>query len=113
MDYEAILKLIEEGEAIVEGNSPENNPDAIRQLKTIADALLVASNNNGVIDQKCGSMMEFASIAYAPRRRQSYSREDGHQFAAGDLYTMRIHIRQHQHAPVSTRSERRTTKKNR
>lgn len=99
MDYEAILKLIEEGEAIVEGNPPGNNPEAIRQLKTIADALLVASNNNGVIDQKCSSMMEFAEIAYAPRKRQSYSRESAHQFAAGDLYTMRIHIHQHQSKP--------------
>ncbi len=111
MNYEEILKLIVEGETILEGNSPGNNSQAVHQLKTIADALLVAADNNGVIDQKCSSMMEFASISYAPRKRQSYTREDAHQFAVGDLYTMRIHIHQHRRAQSPSRSERQAPKK--
>jgi hypothetical protein len=66
MDYETILKLIENGEPILENNPPGHNPEAVRELRRIAGALLVASDNNGVIHQKCSSMIEFASIAYAP-----------------------------------------------
>ena len=107
MNHEAILKLIEDGEAILEANPPGNNPEAIRQLQTIADSLLAASNNNGVIDQKCGGMMEAAEIAYAPRRRQSYTREHAAYIASTDLGKMRIHIHQLQHAQSPPTTKRR------
>src|SRR5213594_2960762 len=111
MDYETILKLIENGEAILENNPLGHNPEVILELRRIARALLVASDKNGVIQQKCSSMIEFASIAYAPRRRRSYSREDAAQFAAGDLYTMRIHTHQLQRAQSPPTTKKRAPRR--
>jgi len=107
MDHQTILKLIEKGEAILGSNTCHNNPVAIHQLREIAKALLVASENNGVIDQKCSSLMEFAGIAYAPRKSRSYTREDAYEFASRDLYAMRVHTRQLQQVrPASGESGR-------
>ena len=107
MDYEVVLKLVGDAESILESNPPGNNPDAIRELKTLAKALLVASGQDGVIGQKCSSLISFAEIAYALRRRQSYSRERAARFAAADLYAMRIHAQQHQQAQSPPTTKRR------
>lgn len=104
MDYETVFKLIEEGEALLESNSVGSNSEVIRRLQAISNALIVASNRNGVIDQKCASLMDFAAIAYAARKRNGYSREEAHHFALSDLGGMRIHIRQLQN--VGSRSSR-------
>jgi len=106
MDYETVFKLIEEGEALLESNSVGSNSDVVRQLQAISNALIVASDRNGVIDQKCSSMMDFAAIAYASRKRQGYSREEAHHCALADFGGMRIHIRQLQNA--GSRSSRRS-----
>src|SRR6266446_1435863 len=85
MNLESILKLIEDGFAILEGNTPGNDPKSIRELRAVGDAILAAADRNPIIAGMVESMIDFAEIAYAPRRRRSYSREDAAQFARADL----------------------------
>jgi hypothetical protein len=101
MHYDSVLSLIKEGEGVLERNPPSHNPRAVEELRRIAAALLDASDHDSVIDQKCSGMLEFAEIAYAPRRRRSYTREEAKYNAEADLYRMRIHIEQLQHVRKS------------
>ena len=89
MNLEAVSKLLDEAEAILDSHPPGNNPEALRELKQVASALLVASDNNAVIDIKSSSMIECAETVYAPRKRKQWTREEAAHFAAHDLASMR------------------------
>jgi hypothetical protein len=102
MNYNTVLALVKQGEGVLAGNPPAHNPRAIEELRRIGTALLDASDHNGVVDQKISGMLEFAEIAYAPRRRRSYTRETAKYHAEADLYTIRVHIQQLRHVQKSS-----------
>lgn len=96
MDFVRARAIIEQAENLLDtpvGNSPET----IQRFETLIRELLTVCDRNAVIDGKCESALDFVRIAFAPRARPSYTREDAAQFARGDLTAAGIHLRQLEH----------------
>ena len=51
MDYEVVLKLVGDAESILESNPPGNNPDAIRELKTLSLAKAAGYTGLNQVDE--------------------------------------------------------------
>ena len=90
MNHKLIRKLVAEAQALRKANVVGPNSGAVLELKRLSREILVAAENNSSVDGKCSSIVEFAEVAYAPRKRISWTREEAAHYLDQDLATILV-----------------------